>query len=449
MSRILGIFTALLLLWPEAVLAEPKAFPTAVGYGASAKGGRGGSVRFVTNLNNSGAGSLREAVGGSGPRTVIFRVAGMITLTGDIKVTRGDLTIAGQTAPGGGVCIRNAGLVLTNGGLQGPNGARPISNFIIRHFCSRPGNAMPGSDLGNRDGISIERVTNAIIDHSSFSWSVDENATVYFPESENVTFQNNIFAEPLLRAGHPKGSHPMGVLVANGTSRITVYQNLFAHNVYRNPVIQSGSRTDVVNNVIYNWGAQGTSVTTGEFEYHGGSVVNIMGNIYQPPNTGDPRLDRRIQCCGGEHTPTGFQVHVSGNVDRSGASVPGPSNQYMFASPVGGGPFDVPMLSTSGLWDLVLNNAGRTKPQRDAVDKRIVADVRAGIDRTPDNPGEVGGYPSLASGTPYPDSDKDGMDDRWEIARGLSSSNAADRNGTNLSTEGYTNLEVFLNELAK
>jgi hypothetical protein len=121
----------------------------------------------------------------------------------------------------------------------------------------------------------------------------------------------------------------------------------------------------------------------------------------------------------------------------------------MFASPVGGGPFDVPMLSTNGSWDLILNNAGRTKPQRDAVDERIVADVRAGIDRTPDNPDEVGGYPSLASGAPYPDADQDGMDDRWEIARGLSSSNAADRNSTNLSTEGYTNLEVFLNELAK
>jgi pectate lyase len=418
--------------------ADVRAFPTAKGYGALAKGGRGGVVRFVTNLEDDGPGSLREALKGSGPRTVVFRVGGMIELTHNLVVRNPYITIAGQTAPGDGICIRNASLRIKT------------HDVVVRHFCSRPGNekVLPGTGLDNRDAIQIEHAQNVILDHVSTSWSTDELVTGWFDDTDNVTVQNSILAEPLWKAGHSKGNHSMGLLFGRGTGSVSIVDNLFAHIGFRTPEISSGVRADVVNNIVYNWGKRGTTISIGSKKYLGPSCVNVMNNVYKPG--ANSVVDGRIVVGLGSVEPKGYQVYVGGNVNHQGApanSVSGSTLQALVSSPVDGGPHDIMPAGTAGLLDRVLAEAGRTVPRRDVVDMRVVADVSQGVSRRPNSPADVGGWPQLRSGTPYPDADQDGIDDTWERAEGLDPADPADQN-LDRDGNGYTNLEEFLNTLA-
>ena len=245
----LGLFILLFFLgvgltFPKQVSAYLPSFPGAEGYGAVSIGGRGGRVIKVTNLNDSGAGSLREALTASGPRIVIFTVSGTITLNSNINITNPYLTVAGQTAPGEGITIKHADIrVLTD-------------DVIIRYLRVRNGPGDTNPDDGNRDNISVNTANRVIIDHCSVSWSTNENTNVY--NSHDITFQWNLIGEGLYSSTHPDGIHGHAMLVyrtntIDGTTNLSVHHNLMAHNFFRNPEVQTGEPFEYVNNVVYNY----------------------------------------------------------------------------------------------------------------------------------------------------------------------------------------------------
>jgi hypothetical protein len=428
-----------------------RAFPGAEGFGANAKGGRGGDVLFVDNLNDSGPGSLRAALEASGPRTVVFRTGGMITLKSGIAITNPYLTIAGQTAPGDGITIRSDGsFEQTLLGIY-------TNDVVIRHIRVRPGphinNSMwqPGIDIGG---------SNVIIDHTSMSWGEKSSIDIWYG-SNNITVQSSIMAEGLDGNGHK------GALVGGGSTNVTFYKNLFAHNAGRNPIFNIDDtdnitiNAQVVNNLIYNWGYMGTEIQPSEA--NGTIKANIVGNYYKPGNDTD-NYEITVGGLGAA------KMYVKGNIGprRPNNSMDEWANVGYFDwkdwENTGNGytgdpaptsyqvttPHDMPTLPTVSAFDAyndVLENAGATKPGRDAVDKRIVNDVKNGTGRIIDNPSQVGGWPTLANGTPPDDKDKDGMPDAWETKNGFNSNNPDDRNG-DTDGDGYTNLEEYLNSIA-
>ena len=199
------------------------AFPGAQGFGRFASGGRGGKVVFVTNTNDSGPGSLRNALENEhGPRTVIFRTGGIIELKKNIGVSDGNVTIAGQTAPAGGITLKNAGLKITS------------ENHIVRGLRIRPGDSAVGEKPPTRDGLALNNgANNVIFDHCSVTWGVDENIQIW-RGARGITISNNLIAEGLNESIHHKGKHSKGLLVGPQTEQISVFRNLLADNHDRN-----------------------------------------------------------------------------------------------------------------------------------------------------------------------------------------------------------------------
>ena len=416
------VFVLGMVMLPYGAFAQ-KAFPSAEGFGANAKGGRGGSVIYVTNLNNSGTGSLRACVEASGPRTCVFRVGGTISLSDPLNLRNSFITIAGQTAPGDGIQVKGNGdstLVL------GDN----VSDVIIRHIRLRPG------DGSSADAVTILRAKNIIFDHVSTEWGNDENFGVAY-SVENATVQWSILGEGLQ-------PHSKGALWCNGGSSLekcastTFYANLFAHNNDRNPNIDmsDGERFDLIGNVIYNPKSDRVEI----HDTNGGSRVNIIGNTFKkgPSSAGAPAVNARDYNSGRNY------IYLSDN-DSDTALTDSQASSEAVSSPA----FEptAPIESASVMYTKVLAGAGATLPKRDPVDIRIVNDVKNGTGRIIGSESEVGGYPTFQNGTPYLDADKDGMADSWETSNGLNPNNASDRNG-DLDNDGYTNLEEYLNELA-
>ena len=213
------------------------AFPGAVGFGAKAKGGRGGVVLFVENLNDSGPGSLRAALEAEGPRTVIFRTGGTIEIKSVITVRHPFLTIAGQTAPGGGIAVK----------IDGKTDIGTINidthDVIVRHLRVRPGPAIQGSENG--DAITLlDKAHDVIIDHCSLSWGTDEVINGWYG-ANHITVQHCIISEALHQSVHQKGPHGMGMLFGDKNKRVTIHRNLFAHNNQRNPLLSSHRQRNV------------------------------------------------------------------------------------------------------------------------------------------------------------------------------------------------------------
>jgi len=281
-------------------LAAP-AFPGAEGFGANSIGGRGGTVIEVTNLNNSGPGSLRAAVEASGPRIVVFRVSGTIILKTGLTILNPYITIAGQTAPGGGITLRN----------DRSNGAPTLDirthDVIIRYIRMRTG---PGGD----DSLLIytSPAYNVMIDHISASWGVDENVNIW-GNVRDVTIQWSIISEGLKNSTHPEGDpggHSMGFLVGSGSRNISFHHNVLAHNDARNPKWDGSHEQavyDFVNNVIYNWGAYATAVS-------GNAKTNVVGNYYKrgSDSSGYTSLGRR-EVIRWQDDP-GWSLLIEGNV---------------------------------------------------------------------------------------------------------------------------------------
>jgi hypothetical protein len=413
-------------------LAQIPAFPGAEGFGMHAVGGRGGDVYEVTNLNDSGPGSLREACGAKGPRTVVFKVSGTIPLKTRLTVVNPYITIAGQTAPGDGICIRDEALMVRT------------HDVIIRYMRFRIGGRL---EKGTGDSIGVWRGSkDVIVDHCSMSWGTDENASFY--GNTNVTVQWCMIGEGLY-------GHSCGGLWGPDSS---YHHNLIYSNGTRNPKF-AYSRPDAVsdfrNNVIYNWGYQ-SSISGGN------DSVNIVNNYYKYGPGRDPSnplsyvivnvVDASNLYVAGNYVwdfPLITADNWSGGVQGKGAvRMPQP-----FAAPA------IAMQPAEEAYELVLAQAGATMPKRDAVDERVVGQVRtrthtfSGMKNgvkypgIPDSMEQVGPYPELKS-TPAPlDTDRDGMPDEWEKARGLDAKDPEDRNGHKLHSD-YTNLEVYLNGLA-
>ena len=436
--------------------SRPFAFPSAEGYGRFALGGRGGRVIAVTNLADSGPGSLRAAVEAEGPRTVVFNVSGLITLESKLVIrrTNSNLTIAGQTAPGKGICVRKFNL-----GMLG------ATNVIVRYLRVRPGN-ISGATL---DGMGMASSDHCIIDHCSISWTLDEAFSSR--GARNITLQRTLISEALNEAGHkkyPPGTQH-GYAASIGGDIGSFHHNLLVHCAGRNWSLAGGldkqgfytGRLDIRNNVVYNWKHRATD--------GGAHEVNFVNNYYQPgPAT------RTFHALNAQYG--GFKgsqrYHIAGNVM---AGHFGATNQAAgrIATTERGGrlptdyspwaetPFfdsHVTTHSAPEAYENVLANVGCNFPVLDEHDRRVIAEVRAGTAKfkgsktglpgLPDSQDDVGGweqYPEERRPANW-DTDHDGMPDEWERHAGLNPSDPRDGN-LDRNGDGYTNLEKYLNSL--
>ncbi|WP_018605433.1 hypothetical protein [Uliginosibacterium gangwonense] len=414
------------------------AFPGAEGFGANASGGRGGKVIAVTNLNDSGPGSLRWALIGWGARTIVFKVGGQIKLDFPLKISGSNITIAGQTAPGDGITLSGAPLLISG------------NNIIVRFIRSRLGS----NSHGEEDAISITDGHDIILDHVSASWSIDESLS---PSGniKDITIQWCMIAESLNASHHHKGAHGYGSLL-RAVGGVSLHHNLWAHHRGRNPrfgdnygkLFAPTPTFDFRNNVIYSWGDYASGLVDGDIR------VNYIANYLKPgPDT------KNIQPV----TFTRFaqektRFYTAGNIVESHPELT-PENGHFFGYE-DGTPITVITLSKEAFtappvttqtaeqaYAEVLKHVGASVPTRDAVDLRIIEQVKTGTGHLINSETEVGGYPALASGAAAVDSDEDGIPDDWEIAHGLDPNNAKDA-GTEAAS-GYTYLEIYLNEVAE
>lgn len=435
------------------------AFPTAEGYGKYTIGGRGGKVFEVTNLNDSGEGSLRAAVEAEGPRTVVFRVSGTIELQRALRIRHPYLTIAGQTAPGDGICLRGYPLSID------------ADEVIIRYLRVRL-----GDETGTEsDAISSRFHRNIILDHVSASWSVDETMSIY--HCENITVQWCMITESLFASTHVKGPHGFGGIW--GSNYSTYHHNLIAHHSSRNPRFCGGAGyTDYRNNVIYNWGYNscygggGNEKKDPRYQF---TEINMVGNYYKPGPATDPgQVSHRIANPSWSDGIHGLWYIADNYMEGDDAVTadnwlgvhPNSKEDGVFEALRRNEPWpSMPITeqSASEAYRLVLDHAGAILPRRDAVDSRIIRDVQTETAecegptykqrkqvRKPeekcgiiDKPTDVGGWPELHS-LPAPiDTDHDGMPDDYEKAHGLDPNNPDD--GPSLADSGYTHLEEYLN----
>lgn len=422
------------------VIRAVPAFPGAQGFGRDTRGGRGGKVIKVSNLEDAGPGSLRHAIRQKMPRTVVFEVSGTISLEKELKVNHGHLTIAGQTSPGDGITLKNYGLVI---------GADEV---IVRYIRARPGN-----DSGvETDAISVKSGSNIIIDHCSASWATDETLSVspttkdMLRQIDRVTVQWCIISESLNASIHSKGNHGYGSLVrGSGGSRYSFHHNLWAHHQARMPrpgnymdaeSDPEGAFFDFRNNVFYNWGNKTSGYNA---DTRSVSRYNFINNYYlSGVDSGRPLAFDESNSLSKSHFSGNFMNHeepadpwslVHFRDGRASSSdLPFPAGQIdTDPAPVA--------------FRRVLSFAGASH-KRDGVDKRVVSDVLASKGRIIDDEMSVGGWPDLEPGEPRPDGDGDGMPDQWEISHGLDPADPDD-GSRDRNNDGYTNLEEFINSL--
>ncbi len=414
-----------------------KAFPTAEGFGACTPGGRGGKVLFVTTLDDYDPakekpieGSLRSAVETDGPRYILFRVAGTIALKSDLWITKPFVTIAGQSAPGGGICIRDYQLVLAT------------NDVILRHLRIRSGDATRKEQMA----LGIFGGNNSIVDHCSMTWAIDEVMSS-FGTVHNLTVQWSIIAEGLSKSFHPKGEHSKGSIL-QGDGGVTLHHCIYAHNSARNARIDS-ILLDFRNNVVYDWGYR-CAYTSG-----GPIYSNYINNYFKPGPSTRKSAARRV-FDPGDDMP---RLYVSGNVLENYEAAT-QDNALLVEAPdefnreemrnliVVTTPFPVPDVKTDSAVEAlqrIIAEAGATKPQRDSADVRLMDQVQNGTGTIVDTTNQVGGWPALDPGKPLPDGDDDGMPDAWETAHQLDPASTATLNA-DAENDGYTDIEEYLNE---
>jgi hypothetical protein len=444
--------------------AQQIAFPGAEGFGKYASGGRGGKVVEVTNLNDSGDGSFRAALEQypNDPITVVFRVSGIIELKSSLVIRRSNVTIAGQTAPGDGICLKDHSFVLSGAGKGGNKG-----NIIIRYIRSRPG----GTLKTGLYGFDMENCDHVIIDHCSFSWANEECAAMY--DTKNTTVQWCIVSEGLYEAGHAKGHRSYcGVW---GGQYASYHHNLIANQNSRTVRFNGGRAHDTIalidyrNNVIYNWGSPNAPYG-GDIKIPGAvSQVNLVNNYYKPGPATSTTLKFMHALDAGKDSKGVGEWYLSGNVMEGDKRLTKDNWQGLDLAEVpedlrpkakSAKPFNVaialPVQSAKDAYEAVLKNAGATLPKRDAVDARVVNEAKTktatgmGVFGKPgiiDMPSAVGGWPTYNNATAAVDSDHDGMPDSWEKKNGLNPNDAKD--GNKVASDGYTMLEKYLNELTE
>jgi len=464
--------------------ADIPAFPGAMGGGAYTFGGRGGRVFVVTSLADTGPNTLRWACEQGGARIIVFNVAGIIHLKTPIIVRAPYISIEGQTAPGDGICVAGESFWVNT------------HDVVIRYMRFRRGE----TNVGRRDdALGGNPVGNIIVDHTSTSWGLDENFSMYrhmFTPGDgsidekkgtvNITVQNCIYSESLDYWNHAFGG-------TTGGENSLLIRNLFADNTGRNPSIGWNGTYAFVNNVVFNWHHR--SMDGGDYTTN----FNIINNYFKPgpvtpkdepvghrilkPESGRSKLKEKYF----------GRAYVNGNIVEGfpevtkdnwagGVQVEGPGGKelpdagqykdYMYqpkAFPIVG---PIKVLPAKDAFGYVVDNVGATLPKRDPVDVRITEQVRTGKINAPEvktdtdfqfkvrklpkdsyklgiitAPWQVGGYPEY-KGTPYKDSDNDGIPDSWEIAHGLNPHDASDATKLAKNGGGYTNIEVYLNTVA-
>jgi pectate lyase len=410
---------------------------------------------YVTSLEDDNTeGTLRWAINQSGPRIIMFKVSGVISLKNRLNIKKGDLTIAGQTAPGDGICIRNYDVNLN------------ADNVIIRFIRFRMGDL----ERQQEDSFTGRFRKNIMIDHCSVSWSVDECSSFY--SNEDFTLQWCIVAEALNMSIHEKADHGYGAIW--GGKNASFHHNLLAHNNSRNPRFNGWKReglkyenpldeerVDYCNNVIYNWGDNSA--------YGGESAgkYNMVGNYYKPgPGTKPSAVSRILQIDFDEDTenyPPGFGTFYLKDNYMDGNKTVTNDNWQGVVLKKGVDPlvckaltpfehFPVHIQKAKDAYKSVLNHSGASL-SRDAVDKRIVNEVltgtatysgsKTGRPGLLDSQEDAGGWPIYQSGTAPVDNNNDGIPDGW-LEKKYPGKTANDTN-----KEGYTYLEIYLNSLTQ
>jgi pectate lyase len=453
-SRLLASALSMIVLAtaPTASSAgDQLAFPGAEGFGRFAKGGRGGDVYHVTNLNDSGPGSLRQGFRTmKGPRTIVFDVSGTIELKRDLQIERPYLTIAGQTAPGDGICLKDHTFLIYG-----------ASDIIVRYLRIRLGDKNKPANKGD-DAMTTDDIDNVIFDHLTVTWGIDSNHDLR--RGKNFTLQWSLYAEALNHSLHSKGAHAMLASFRDLTGNISIHHNLFASSRERHPTLASGEKTqpgvivDFRNNVVYN-----LSGATNLGDAH----INFINNYYRPgPNTPRDNFPLAVKI----GSPDKLELFMSGNTfegspdfsrdnyraitfDRwkTGGYVMTTLEKIRVPQAFNVGPA-APQTDPAGVaLEKVLLKSGCSHP-RDVADKRIVAGIRDRTNHMIDSQDEVGGFPTLRR-FPTPagpidadrDGDGDGIPNDWERQHGLNPDDPKDGNA--VGADGYTNLEKYLNSL--
>lgn len=490
---------------PEVILETGKdniGFPGADGFGKESTGGRGGTVYEVTNLNDSGEGSLREACEAKGARTVVFKVSGTINLESSLVIKNGDLTIAGQTAPGDGICLANYGMIITK-----------AENVIVRYIRVRPGSTgaalatVKGGEKPEPDAIWVQAGKNIILDHCSTSWAVDETLSVspsgegdsYDNVSDNISVQWCMISESLKQAAFIGTRHGMGSLIRSAQgSKVTFHHNLYASHSSRMPMCgnymeedrdEGNFQFEFINNVVYNWTGN-SSGKCADADENGERLhvtyINYINNVFKAGPFSDENY-AFSEACMGNH------MYIAGN--SMNGEIPEEqkalvrfeedvmkSDKNPYYTKRGlvldvdkyflDKPFEFSIMSniqdTENVEEDVLAGVGASL-HRDCVDTAVIEGYKNGTGKYVNNPTESLGwegealpeeykekenaqqfydffqknYPELKSYDGYTDSDSDGMSDAWEETLGLNPKDASD--GANLYGDtDYTNLEVFL-----
>ncbi len=398
--RIMGL--ALLLLSMVAGQSGATAMPLIKGW-AQTDGGRGGAIVRVTNLNADGPGSFKAAVERKGPRIVVFEVGGVIDLgLTTLTISEPNLTIAGQTAP-------SPGITLIRGGID-----IKTHDVIVRHIRVRTGASGQAKRSGwEADSMSTVGVYNVIVDHCTMTWGLDENLSASGPRftgktladwrkgtSHNITFSYNILAESLADSSHPKGEHSKGSLIHDNASNILIARNLYAHNYERNPLLKGGAQAAVVNNIIFNPGAQAIHYNLMDLEWTGQPTVagelTAVGNVLRAGfstrddiafvtigGTGDLNYHGRDNVAVGR---LGKPLPMLGRYTTSSAKIIEVAQPRIW-------PAGVEVLPSSEVETHILRYAGARPWDRDAHDLRVTFDVAEGRGTIIDDEKEVGGYP--------------------------------------------------------
>ena len=436
------LLAAAMALFGAASVQALPVIPGSAGFGMETKAGRGGTVYKVTNLNASGSGSLKACIDATVPRTCVFEVSGTIRITSDLIIRNNQIRIAGQTAPSPGIMIRGAAILIT------------ASDVLIQHIRVRTGDDTNGPNPDNRDslkitGTSTKPVKNVVIDHCSFSWAIDEVASTWGPH-DNITFTNNIFAEPLNESLHPQYdgtgvmAHGYGVLFgpADGSS-ITFVGNLLAHIVERNPLSRAAELV-LVNNLVYNRGHMDVDLTSQDGRV---SKTSVVGNMFlRGPNFSRDTRPIFVRTTGEHSLVSGSRVYVYDN------SAPDSGSTYSALVTLTGGDV-IPNLMTqttapiwntglvarktadSAVYSRVLSFAGARPTDRDSVDKRIVSNVR-------NRNGQVINCVS-PNGTTRCSKNAGGWPTYAQNYRTLT----LPSNQASIASNGYSNLENWLNSM--
>jgi len=450
-ARLLGLVWGALLLTSvtlQGVQAKLPAFPGAEGFGKYTVGGRRGDVYRVTNLHDSGLGSLRYGIEtSSGPRTIVFDVSGTIVLRTPLLIEKkSHITIAGQTSPGKGITLRDQGFYIKH-----------CEQIIVRYLRVRLGDQNK-EEGDSPDVMTVDYNDHIILDHLSLSWGIDGNSD--YRGNKNMTLQWLIYSEALNRSLHSKGSHAMATSLRDCYGHTSVHHNIYSTSRNRHPTLGSGVKkggsewiVDFRNCVNYNWSGP-TNL--------GGLQINVIGNYYRAgllSKRSAPAFQMK------DHDTTRARGFMQGNYfdgmeqsfnrDNFGAVDYTNSGSYMsttrerwaLAEAVQCGEFSLPAKTAADAYSSCLSFAGCSLV-RDTVDQRTIQNIRDRTGSLIDSQDEVGGW------DPYPlehrpaqwDCDFDGMPDHWELSHGLNPEDGADGN-EDKNGDGYSNLEAYLNSL--